>query len=45
MLDNEDPAKAVPVVSKYKAFEMYLEIYSEEYSISTKIRSIIQMNY
>lgn len=30
MLDNEDSTKAIPGVSKYKALEMYQEIYSEE---------------
>jgi len=30
MLDNEDSTKAIPGVTKYKALEMYQEIYSEE---------------
>lgn len=30
MLDNEDSTKAIPNVSKYKALEMYQEIYPEE---------------
>ncbi len=30
MLDNEDSSKAIPGVTKYKALEMYQEIYPEE---------------
>mgnify|MGYP003375795079 FL=1 len=30
MLDNEDSAKAIPGVTKYKALDMYQEIYPEE---------------
>ena len=30
MLDNEDSTKAIPGVTKYKALEMYQEIYPEE---------------
>ena len=30
MLDNEDSSKAIPCVSKYKALEMYQEIYPED---------------
>ena len=30
MLDNEDSSKAIPGVTKYKAFEMYQKIYPED---------------